>query len=47
LLPQLAAASGWETEQMEQAVLAVAKILMDGAKVRIQRGCGCTVGDAH
>lgn len=34
-----AAASGWETEQVEQAVLAIAKILMDGAKVGAKRGC--------
>ncbi|KAG7392814.1 hypothetical protein PHYPSEUDO_014301 [Phytophthora pseudosyringae] len=31
-LTRTASASGWEAEQMEQAVLAVAKILMDGAK---------------
>ncbi|RLN95602.1 hypothetical protein BBJ28_00008367 [Nothophytophthora sp. Chile5] len=28
-----ASASGWEPQQMEQAVLVIAKILMDGAKL--------------
>ncbi|KAE9008810.1 hypothetical protein PR001_g15978 [Phytophthora rubi] len=31
-LTRTASASGWEAEQVEQAVLAIAKILMDGAK---------------
>eukprot|EP00644_Phytophthora_capsici_P004752 jgi/Phyca11/557860/estExt2_Genewise1.C_PHYCAscaffold_10015 len=34
-LTRTASASGWETEKMEQAVLGIAKVLMDGAKVEM------------
>ncbi|KAH7491666.1 hypothetical protein KRP22_002865 [Phytophthora ramorum] len=34
-LTRAASVSGWETEQVEQAVLAIAKILMDGAKAEM------------
>ncbi|KAF1795114.1 HCaRG [Phytophthora cactorum] len=34
-LTRTASASGWEAEQMEKAVLAVAKILMDSAKAEM------------
>ncbi|KAF4318385.1 hypothetical protein BBO99_00007444 [Phytophthora kernoviae] len=34
-LTRTASSSGWETQQMEQAVLAIAKILMDAAKTEL------------
>lgn len=33
MLVQIIAATGWKMEQLEQAVLVIAKVIMDGAKV--------------
>ncbi|POM77649.1 COMM domain containing protein 2 [Phytophthora palmivora] len=52
-LTRTASASGWETEQMERAVLAIAKVLMDGAKAEMSERAfrlvlkGMTLSDEH